>query len=74
MAKIYRVVDCRPSRCDTLVETMQTAGSPEAAASLAIGENLVRGGRPENLRAKVYFPSALGPVSMVRLFSKVEEG
>ena len=49
------------------------ARSPEAAARLAIGETLVRSGRRQDLRAKVYFQHPDQPISMVRLYRRQED-
>jgi len=72
MPKEFRVVDCRT----TLVEPTQVtivADTPEHAARLAFGEELVRGNRkPGALRARVYFVGAEGKLTMVRLYSKPE--
>lgn len=52
---------------------VQRARSPEDAARLAIGEILVRSGRQEDLRAKVYFQHPDQPMSMVRLYRRQED-
>ena len=48
------------------------AHTPEEAARLALGENLVRSGQRADLRARVYFQQGGQPVSMVRLYRRVE--
>lgn len=49
------------------------AGSPEEAAKLAFGENLVQSGKRIDLRAIVYFQEGGQPVSIVRLYRNAEE-
>jgi hypothetical protein len=75
MAREYRVVDCRT---DVIVPTEINiiADTPEHAARLAIGEDLIRGGgmgKPKVLRARVY--CGAGPIlTMVRLYAKGTQG
>lgn len=65
----YRVIDLiAPGQPEFEVK----ANSPELAARDALGEEVVRSGAKRDLRAKVYFQHPEQPVSMVRLYSKVE--
>jgi hypothetical protein len=67
----YRVVDVRSDEAEELIVTK--ARSPEDAAFQAIGEMLVRSGRRNELRARVYFQESHQPVTMVRLYRRVED-
>lgn len=69
MARQYRVVDCRP-HTDNPDGTLVTAATPESAALMVLKEELSRGGRPADLRARVYSQSQGGPLTMVRLYSR----
>ena len=64
----FRVVDCRKKTVTP--ESIVSAGSPEAAALEILGEELMRGGHPRDLRARVYFKTDGQPLTMVRLYSK----
>lgn len=66
----YRVVDCRPDLAEPREVIIDKATSPEDAAFKAIGETLVRSGRPADLRVRVYFQHAGQVMSMVRLYAK----
>jgi hypothetical protein len=69
----YRVVDCRNGVVGP-TEVNIVADTPEHAARLAIGEDLMRGGgngRPKTLKARVY--CGVPPnLTMVRLYAKPE--
>ena len=70
----FRVVDCRSDVVDP-AEIIVVAETPEQAASLAIGEDLVRGGRksrPVAASARVYFRTE-GALTMVRLYARTEQ-
>ena len=71
MAREYRVVDCRaPVVTD---EIIVIADTPEHAARLAIGEDLVRGNRQAGaLRARVYC-GGTGGLTLVRLYARPAE-
>ena len=66
----FRVVDCRTKTDEPNEILVQQAVSPEDAALKAIGETLVRSGRPSDLRVRVYFQHPDQPMSMVRLYAK----
>jgi hypothetical protein len=72
MGSKYRVVDLSAAAQsdETLIDA---ARSPEDAAFKATGEKLVRSGRPGDLRVRVYFQQDGQPVSMVRLYRRVED-
>lgn len=66
----FRVVDCRSDIIDPQEKIIDGASSPEDAALKAIGEVLVRSGRRQDLRVRVYFQHPGQVMSMVRLYSK----
>ena len=66
----YRVVDCRNNIVDPEELIIDSAASPEDAALKAIGEVLVRSGRRDDLRVRVYFQRPGQVMSMVRLYAK----
>jgi hypothetical protein len=72
MGSRYRVVDLR-SGAQSGEILIDTARSPEDAAFKATGERLVRSGRPADLRVRVYFQQDGQPMSMVRLYRRVED-
>lgn len=49
------------------------AASPEHAAKIALGTDLVRSGAKRDLRARVYFQHPGQSLSMVRLYTKVDD-
>jgi hypothetical protein len=67
----YRVIDLQPGTIDPN-EAIVEAGSPEAAAREVLGAELVRSGTKAELRARVYFQYPGQPLSMVRLYAKVD--
>lgn len=69
----FRIVDLRSGPENPPELTVPNAKSPESAALQAIGETLVRSGRRDDLRAKVYFQQEGQPTTMVRLYRKVED-
>jgi hypothetical protein len=72
MAREFRVVDCR-STVAAPADLIVVADTPEHAARLAIGEDLVRGtGKSHLLRARVYSHDANG-LTMVRLYTRVAD-
>jgi hypothetical protein len=68
----YRVIDLQTETVDPEPKTV-AASSPEKAAELALGLTLIRSGAKKDLRARVYFQHPGQPMSMVRLYSKVED-
>lgn len=68
----YRVVDKRPSASDGQEVTVDAA-NPEAAAQMVLGLDLTRAGRPSALVARVYWTNPGQPVSMVRLYARVDD-
>jgi hypothetical protein len=64
----YRVVDARGSTIQGEHEV--TATSPEAAAKAALGIDLVRSGRRNDLVARIYWQERGNPTTMVRLYSR----
>lgn len=73
MGTHFRVVDLVTEAGASREMVVQSARSPEDAARLAIGEILVRSGRRQDLRAKVYFQHPEQPLSMVRLYRRQED-
>lgn len=69
MTKRFRVVDLRSSDLDIEIEG---AKSPEDAARQALGIEVVRSGSKNDLVAKVYWQPVGQPLTMVRLYSKIE--
>jgi len=68
----YRVIDLRTeARFQQPILVM--AFSPEEAANIALGVELVRSGSYLDLRAKVYFNDPGIKSSMVRLFAPLEQ-
>lgn len=74
---VYRV-QYAPKEGVAWAEVAQDAGSPEEAARLVTGEDLVRGAghahRHLLLRAKVYFLTSGGMLNMVRLYRRPARG
>ena len=68
----YRVIDLRTTSIAS-GETIVAARSPEDAARQALGVDLVRSGRRLDIKARVYFQLPGQPISMVRLYGKVED-
>ncbi|MDB5615410.1 MAG: hypothetical protein JWQ22_3063 [Devosia sp.] len=66
----FRVIDLG-SGAEGKEETILSR-SPEEAARRMLGEAVVRSGARRDLRAKVYWQYPGQPLSMVRLYSKVE--
>lgn len=68
----YRVIDLKDEVAEPRIVTART---PEHAALVALGTELVRSGSTKNLRARVYYqPDPAQPKNMVRLYSKVADG
>lgn len=73
MAIQFRVVDLRAGQDAPAEVIIDSARSPEEAARLATGEALVRSGRRNDLRVRVYFQQEGQPTTMVRLYQRVED-
>jgi hypothetical protein len=67
----FRVIDLKLVAEDW--EVVVKAITPERTAKLALGVDLVRSGSKRNLRARVYFQHPGQSLSMVRLYTKVED-
>ena len=67
----YRVVDLARSTIDP-DEVIVQASSPERAVLEALGVEVVRSGSKRDLRARVYFQHPGQPLTMVRLYSKLD--
>ncbi|SEQ02750.1 hypothetical protein SAMN05428969_1605 [Devosia sp. YR412] len=68
----YRVIDMQEERIVAL-DLVVKASSPEAAAKLALGMDLVRSGAKRDLQARVYFQHPGQALSMVRLYRKATD-
>lgn len=73
MVTQFRVIDMRAGADAPTEVIVEKARSPEEAARLATGETLVRSGRRNDLRVRVYFQQAGQPTTMVRLYQRVED-
>lgn len=72
MEKSFRVMDLRqagPEAIDAVID----GASPEDAARKVLGIEVVRGGSRRDLVAKVYWQPVGQPLTMVRLYAKIEE-
>lgn len=72
MAKSFRVIDLRqagPEVIDAIIES----ASPEEAARKALGIEVVRSGSRRDLVAKVYWQPIGQPLTMVRLYAKIDD-
>jgi hypothetical protein len=67
----YRVIDLSSPSIDP-DEHIVRSTSPERAVMEALGIEVVRSGPKHDLRARVYFQYPGQPLTMVRLYSKVE--
>ena len=67
----FRVVDLQSQTIEPVPQLIK-ASTPEAAARQALGVELVRSGRPSNVRARVYFQQPDQPMTMVRLYERAE--
>lgn len=72
MAIEYRVIDLQTETIDPEPKTVK-ASSPEKAAELVLGIELVRSGSKRDLRARVYCQQPGQPLTMVRLYTKVAD-
>ncbi len=72
MALKYRVVDVRTDVIDPQEISIDGARSPEDAARQALGMDVVRSGHRRDLVARVYWQSLGQPVTMVRLYRRLE--
>lgn len=68
----FRVIDLKLAP-NNPAEFVVQAITPERAAKAALGVDLVRSGAKQNLRARVYFQHPGQSLSMVRLYTKVED-
>ena len=68
----YQVIDLNTSVIDLIPKTV-VASSPEQAAELALGLQLVRSGAKSDLRARVYCQQPEQAVSLVRLYQKAAD-
>lgn len=68
----YRIVDLLTGITDPNA-IIVSAPSPEKAAELALGVSLTRSGARQNLRARVYTQKGNEPMSMVRLYRRVDD-
>lgn len=73
MTPKFRILDLRSDPNSPTELSVDGAKTPEEAARLVTGEILVRSGRPEDLRVKAYFQQAGQPMTMVRLYRRVED-
>ena len=73
MSTHFRVVEVLADAAAARELVVPQARTPEEAARLAFGEILVRSGRQQDLRAKVYFQHPDQPLSMVRLYRRQED-
>lgn len=71
MAKRFQVVDCR-TELNAMAQIGVVASTPEQAARLVMGEDLVRGTRQSgSVRARVY-SGVPGSLTMVRLYARID--
>ena len=72
MPNEYRIIDLQTEVRDPDPPTV-TAHTPEKAAELALGVELVRSGNPQNLRSRVYYQHPGQPMNMVGLYTKTAD-
>jgi len=72
MALNYRVVDVRTDVIDPQEINVEGARSPEDAVRQGLGVDVVRSGHRRDLVARVYWQSLGQPVTMVRLYRRLE--
>lgn len=72
MSRSFRVVDLRADASAAMDIVIEGARSPEEAAREALGIELVRSGAKRDIAAKVYWQPVGQPLTMVRLYSKVD--
>ena len=65
----YKIVDLRAETIEAEPRIVD-AKSPEKAAEFLLGLQLVRGGQPHDLRARVYSQTPGNPLTMVRLYER----
>lgn len=73
MEKSFRVMDLRqagPEAIDAVID----GASPEEAARKILGIEVVRSGSKRDLVAKVYWQPVGQPLTMVRLYAKIDDG
>lgn len=71
MTSKFRILDLHPDPNSPKELSVTGARTPEEAARLATGETLVRSGRRNDLRVRVYFQPEGQPTTMVRLYRRV---
>jgi hypothetical protein len=67
----YRVVDLRDQPSERAETVVTNVRSPEAAASTALGIDVVRSGSRATMVARVYWQYQDQPLSMVRLYRRI---
>jgi hypothetical protein len=73
MEKSFRVMDLRqadPEAVDAIID----GASPEEAARKVLGIEVVRSGSKRDLVAKVYWQPVGQPLTMVRLYARIDDG
>ena len=73
MEKSFRVLGLRQADPDSIDSIIDRA-SPEEAARKVLGIEVVRSGSKRDLVAKVYWQPVGQPLTMVRLYAKVDNG
>lgn len=74
MALSYRVVDLRTDVIDAMDMIIEGVTSPEEAARKALDIDVVRSGARKDLVARVYWQTIGQPMTMVRLYRKLDVG
>lgn len=74
MALSYRVVDLRTDVIDAMDIIIEGVTSPEDAARKALDIDVVRSGARKDLVARVYWQTIGQPMTMVRLYRKLDAG
>lgn len=72
MTTEYRIIDLQAEVIDPEPKTVK-AVTPEGAAKIALGVELVRSGSQRDLRARVYYQHPGQPTNMVRLYTKAAD-
>lgn len=70
--KQYRIVDVQTEKIGSDPQIVE-ALSPERAAAIALGVELLRSGSMSDLRARVYYQVPGEPECMVRLYTKAAD-
>lgn len=74
MALSYWVVDLRTDVIDAMDIIIEGVTSPEEAARKALDIDVVRSGATKDLAARVYWQTTGQPMTMVRLYRKLDAG